>query len=121
MSQVTYTIIVKVNGKTLPTTNASVMTGGVERESKTIAGRAGAGFTEKPVPGGAKCTVLNTSDQELKLDEIRGWRDITLVLEGDDGSTWQIDHAFLLKPPEIGDEGKGFECEFEGPPAKQLS
>lgn len=121
MSQVTYTIIVKVNGKTLPTTNASVMFGGVEREAKTIAGRAGAGFTEKPVPGGAKCTVLNTTDQELKLDEIRGWRDITLVLEGDDGSTWQIDHAFLTNAPELGDEGKGFELEFAGPPAKQLS
>lgn len=119
MSQATYTIIVKVNGQTLQGTSTDVTFGGVSREFKTAAGRAGVHYTEKPEMALLTVNVLHIPDGPT-IEDMRNWRNVTLVAECDNDITYQSDGAAVTNVIKLGDEGKGIDLEFGGPPFIQV-
>lgn len=119
MSQVTYTVLVKVNGTTLQGTSVGIKFGGFSRELKTAAGVAGRHFVRVPVPGGLTVNVLHNEDGPT-IEEMKNWENVTLVAESDNGLVYQMDGAKVLNALELGDEGKGIDLEFGGPPFTQV-
>lgn len=119
MSQATYTIIVKVNGQTLQGTSTKIVFGGHSREFKTAAGVAGRHFTKKPEMATLTVNVLHLPDGPT-VDEMRNWENVTLVAECDNELVYQSDGAAVTNVIELGDEGKGIDLEFGGPPFTQV-
>lgn len=115
MSIATYTIIIKLNGTTLQGTSTDVTFGGHSREFKTAAGVAGRHHVRKPEMGQLTVNILHTEDTP-SIDEMRNWENVTLVAETDNGLTYQMDGAAVMNVIKLGDEGKGIDLEFGGPP-----
>ena len=61
-------------------------------------------------------TLLVTPN--LSVDTLRGWDDVTLSLEFDNGKTYTIPHAYLQETPDMSD-GKA-PCVFMGPAAEEI-
>lgn len=119
MSQATYTIVCKVNGETLQGTSVKVKFGGFRREDKTAAGIAGRDYVEIPEASMVTVTILHTEDTP-PIDVMRNWKNVTLVLECDNGKTYQCDGAKVSNAFELGDEGGGITLEFTGPPITEV-
>ena len=119
MSQATYTIIIKVNGQTLQGTSTEITFGGFSREFKTAAGVAGRHFVRKPEMGIATVNILHTPDGPT-IEEMRNWENVTLVAECDNGIVYQSDGAAVTNVIKLGDEGKGIDLEFGGPPFSEV-
>lgn len=115
MAQKTYTIIIKINGKTVESmSGATLRLGGFERESVMVNGRAGQHFIEKPVPGGVTFKIAHDADTDI--DEVRGWKNVTLQAVTDSGAVYQMAGAFTKNNVELADGDGGLSVEMEGPP-----
>lgn len=118
MSQKTGVILIKVNGKVLQAqAGVKVNMGGVER-TPVIANNEVAGFYETPKESMVQATLPH--DADTNLEEIQGWKDVTIVINPDAGASYQINKAFQSNVIELSDQGGGFAVEFKGPRAKKL-
>ena len=118
MSQKTGTIIIKVDGfalESLPGVKFNL--GNPERTSVLANGRV-AGFFEAPKESMVSCTISH--DALTDLEKITSWDNVTIVINPDAGSSYQIDKAFLSNSLELSDAGGGIPLEFKGPAAKKL-
>lgn len=118
MAQQTGVILIKVAGKTLQALpGVKVNMGGVER-TPVISNNGVSGFYETPKESMVQCTLPH--DANTNMEEIRGWKDVTIVIKPDAGSDYQINGAFQSNVIELSDQGGGFAVEFKGPAAKKL-
>lgn len=118
MSQHTGIILIKVNGKVLqglPGVKSNL--GGMTRTS-VIANNGVAGFYETPVESMVQVTLPH--DANTNMEEIQGWKNVTIVINPDAGNSYQINNAFQSNAIELSDQGGGFAVEFKGPKAKKL-
>ena len=118
MAQVTYTVLVKVNGSTLEGRSVKIKWGTPTREPQLSAGVMGRHYTVKPENSQVTVTILHRDG--FDIDEIRGWQNVTLVCECDSGPLYQIDGEYVSNSIELGDEGAGISIEFTGPPAQAV-
>lgn len=117
MSQKTGVILIKVGGKTLQAQpGVKVNMGGMER-TEVISNGGVAGFFETPKSSMVQATLPHDADTDM--EEIQGWKDVTLIIEPDAGASYQIDHAWQSNVIELSDQGGGFAVEFKGPKAKK--
>lgn len=111
-------ITIKVNGKSLEgKPGIKFVTGGFARTLTKAGGRI-TGFSEEVEP--STVTVNIAHDADVSIDEVRGWTDVTLVIETDSGAVYQVTGAVLTKPPELSDGDGGLSLEFGGPPAEAI-
>ena len=114
MAKKTYTIVIKVNGKTVESMpGASITFGGKTRKPLTVNGRAGEHYTEEPTPGMCKFKIAHGVDTEI--DEVRNWTEVTLVAECDSGVTYQCAGAYTSNAIELADGDGGLSVEMTGP------
>lgn len=119
MAKKTYTIVIKVNGKTVESMpGASITFGGMVRKAVTVNGRAGQHFTEEPVPGACKFKIAH--DADTNIDEVRNWTNVTLVAECDSGVTYQSAGAFTSNAIELADGDGGLAVEMTGPAFEEI-
>lgn len=117
MSQKTGIILIKVGGKTLQAQlGVKVNMGGMER-TPVVANGGIVGFYETPKESMVQATLPHDADTDI--EEIQGWKDVTLIVEPDAGPGYQINHAFQSNVIELSDQGGGFAVEFKGPSAKK--
>ena len=118
MAQKTGIVLIKVSGKTLEAMlGVKVNMGGMER-TPVIANGDVVGFFETPKESMVQCTLPH--DANTDMEEIRGWKNVTIVVNPDAGDSYQINNAFQSNVIELSDQGGGFAVEFKGPRAKKL-
>lgn len=120
MSQRTGIVRIKVNGKILEAKiGTRVKPGGNNRES-VVANDDDVGYFETPM--GSEVTVLIPVDDETDFDEIRGWKNVTLVIIPDAGPQLEIKRAYVSNAGEMewADQGGELTIIFKGPKAKTL-
>lgn len=118
MAKKTGVILIKVSGKVLEAqAGVKVNFGGMER-TVVKANNKVVGFFEQPIESSVQCTIPH--DANTDIDEVRGWDDVTVVVNPDAGPSYQIDHAFVTKALELSDAGGGIAVEFMGPAAEKL-
>ncbi len=111
-------ITVKVNGKSLEgKPGIKVNLGGPVRTPAKAGGRI-VGYHEEIEPSNITVNVVH--DGDIDIEEVRGWVDVTLVLDMDSGASYQVDGAFVMKALEINDGEGGMSIEFGGPPASAI-
>ena len=115
MSQVTGTVVVRLNGNTLRSeSGAKLDLGGFERTDR-YADHSLLGYSQKPIASMCSCTLAHTAQTDLQA--IMDTVDATLIFETDTGKRYTIRNAFCTKPPTLtGGEGQ-VEVEFKGQPA----
>jgi hypothetical protein len=119
MAQKTYTIVIKVNGKTVESMpGATIKFGGFTREPVVVNGRAGQHFIEKPEPGGCSFKIAHGADTDI--DEVRNWKDVTLQGYCDSGGVYQCAGAFTMNSIELADGDGGLSVEMGGPPWEEI-
>lgn len=115
MAKKTYTIVIKVNGKTVESMpGAQITFGGMEREPLTINGQAGRHYIEKPAAGRVSFKIAHGADTDI--DEVREWTDVTLVAVCDSGITYQMAGAYTTNAIALSDGDGGLAVEMAGPP-----
>lgn len=112
MAQVSGTIVVKMNGRSLRSDAKSTMSlGGKERDAK-YADHDLLGFCEKPIAASLKGTLYHTAESDLQ--GLADARNVTITFETDTGRVYTIRNAFSTKPPELtGGDGE-ISIEFMG-------
>ena len=105
MAQVTGTVVVRMNGKSLRSdAKATMSLGGYERKDR-YADHGLAGYSQTPIAASIKANLLHTADSDLQ--EIMDATDVTLDFETDTGRVFTIPNAFCTEPPQLtGSEGE---------------
>lgn len=110
--------VIKANGKIIDSNKGATLdVGGVMRTSSTTSGGQ-VNFTEEVKPSRLECSVDHTA--AVSIDELRAIADATINVETDVGSTYVINHAFLVEPPKTGDQDGVIQLIFEGQPAEEM-
>ncbi len=112
MSQVTGTVVVRKNGRSLRSkANATLVLGGVER-TEQYADHGLAGYSQKPLASVITATLIHTAQTDLQ--DIMDTVDATIIFETDTGKRYTMRNGFCTKPPELtGGEGE-VSVEFKG-------
>jgi len=119
MAKKTYTIIIKINGKTVEAMpGVSLTMGGKTRKPLTVNGVAGQHYTEEPVPSLTKFKVAH--GMGVVIDDFRNATDVTLVAECDSGITYQCAGAYTTNALELSDGDGGLSIEMAGPPYEEI-
>lgn len=117
--QVTGTVIVRVDGKSVRSKpGAKLMFGGVERSEEVADGQI-IGYFSKPVASEVSWTMAHTND--TNIDQINQMIDSTIAFECDSGPVYTVRSAFLTKPCELTGDGSGVACVAKGQAAVQTS
>ena len=107
---------ISVDGELLESLpGAELELGGKERELKS--GHRVYGHTEKVVPSMLKCTIVWKN--ETPLETLRNLVDGLIIFESDNGKSYQMANAVILKPPTVKDENGEVPREFGGDPAEE--
>jgi hypothetical protein len=115
MPQVTGTVYLYVNGKSLRSKDgAKLDTGGKERTAQVAGGQV-VGFSEKVVPAKIEATLAHMAD--TKVGDLNGFTDATAVFECDTGVSYLIANAFTAKPVVITGGDGDAAIELQGEPA----
>lgn len=96
---------------------ATLDVGGVKRTTQTTANRV-AGYSEEIMQAKVELTIPLTAD--VSLTDLQAQSDVTISFETDVGLTYSINHAFLLDPPQVGDQSGDVRLVYEGDPATEV-
>lgn len=97
--QIAGKVFLTLNGQRLRSKEgASLETGGIERDA-AISDSGVDGFMEKIVAPKVDCKVHLTYD--IRLADLQGFKEGTLVFETDTGRTFTLINAWCAKPPKL--------------------
>lgn len=115
MAQVTGTVIVKMNSKSLRSKEGAEMDlGGFSREA-VYGDNELIGFARKPKAASVKATLAHTSATDLQA--LADAENVTIIFQTDTGKTYTIRNAFAVEPPTLKGGSGDVEIEFMGKPA----
>lgn len=115
--QVTGTIVIRKNGRSLLAKSDATMSLGGKERTDQYADHGLVGYAEKPIA--ASISGKGVHHAGVSLQDIMDTVDATMSFETDTGVTYTIRNAFATKPPELtGGEGE-FTFEFKGHAAVQ--
>lgn len=118
MAQVSGTVIIRVNGKSIRSKEkATLELGGKERTAQYADGVL-IGYSEKPIASKITATIAHTASADL--DGLNNATNETAVFETDTGVKFSIRGLFSTKPPELSGGDGDCAVEFMGQPAVQL-
>ncbi len=99
MAQVTGTVSVKANGRSLfSDAKAKLTLAGFERPERQ-ADHGIIGFSQKPVAAKLDCTLLHTALSDMQA--IADMTDATITFETDTGKIYTLRSAWSREPPEL--------------------
>ncbi|MBM6483450.1 phage tail tube protein [Klebsiella pneumoniae] len=103
MAQYQGTDVITVNGQEYPSLEgATFKASGANRE--TVKGARVYGFSETPQEATLECKMPYSAT--LSLDEIRGWKDVTVVFKPDVGRSHMMANAWVSDTPDDSDKGE---------------
>ncbi len=99
MPQVTGRVFIALNGQRIRSKEgASLDVGGLKRDAQTS--DAGVdGFSEAVAVPRVECKINDTAD--IRVEDLRNFRDGTLVFETDTGKPYTLNTAWIAEPPKL--------------------
>lgn len=99
MPQVTGRVFIAINGQRIRSKDgASLDTGGLKRNAQTS--DAGVdGFSEEVAVPRVECKINDTA--QISLEDLRNFKEGTLVFETDTGKPYTLTGAWIAEPPKL--------------------
>jgi hypothetical protein len=99
MTQVTGRVFIAINGTRIRSKEGATLdTGGFKRDAQ-MSDAGVDGFSEAPVAPSVECKINDTAD--VSLDDLRNFRDGTVIFETDTGKVYTLNSAWIAEPPKL--------------------
>ena len=99
MTQVTGRVFIALNGQRIRSKEGATLdTGGFKRDAQ-MSDAGVDGFSEAVAVPSVECKINDTA--EVKLDDLKNFKDGTLVFETDTGKTYTLNNAWIAEPPKM--------------------
>ncbi|MBI2769990.1 MAG: phage tail tube protein [Burkholderiales bacterium] len=99
MAQVTGRVFIALNGQRIRSKEGATLdVGGVDREA-AVSDAGVDGYSEKVVQAKVECKINDTAD--IRIDDIRKFKDGTLTFQTDTGKVYTCINAWCANPPKM--------------------